>query len=262
MDFVYYNPIHHTIQNQEFIVQHIVQKNTNTNTLYDIYSSRFHREVLPNKRKMIIEQRCQIKKTLRRHRIFMETEYLEDHYEEINLFVSSNKTATIEAFQPKKQIDSDTQSHKKHRMPIFSFCREPLPQIEPESDEPSVPEKMMVVFPSEYPKEPFYLYMDDILYIKRIHCCHLERVKQTVGKYIKTYRPFLGCISCGCVLHKVNWKPNIYLSDVLNEHRFIQQMKENVKYDILLGELMQFKQLDYSIIVWILEFLYVEPYYR
>lgn len=279
MDFVYYNPIYHSIQKQStqnFIVQRIVKKSNKhplhgSESLYDIYSSRFHREILSKKRRVPTEihtEMFQIKKSLRRHSIFMETEYLEERYEEINLYLSSNKTATIEALQPKKvdikkeSYDELSMSYPKPRMPIFSFCRELLPSSEPEPEsdsEPFIPEKMMIVFPPEYPKEPFYLYMDDVLYIKRIHCCHLERVKKTVGKYIKTYRPFLGCVSCGCILHKTNWKPNIHLSDVLNEHQFIQQLKENVKYDILLGELIQFKQLDYSIMVWILEFLYIVP---
>ena len=275
MEFVYYNPISDNIQKQQthqFTIQHITKKYKNVKynqeSLYDIYASRFHREILPKKLEVpltIYTETFQIKRTLRRYRLFMETEYLEDYYEDISMFISPDKTVTIEATLPKKIQSShekeDTGSHPLQRMSIFAFCKGILPSKndppkEPPKESVILPEKLIMVFPSEYPKAPFYLYINDVLYTKKIHCCHLERVKQSVGKYTKSYRPFVNCVSCACTLHKTNWRPNTYLSDILNEYAIIQQLKEIVKYDILLGELMNVKQLDYSIIVWIMEYLY------
>jgi hypothetical protein len=275
MDFVYYNPISNNIQKHQthqFTIQHITKKykkeKYKQDSLYDIYASRFHREILPKKLEVpsstIYTETFQIKRTLRRHRLFMETEYLEDYYEEISMFISPDKTATIEASKLKNNIPSekeDSGSHPLQRMPIFAFCKGILPSkndslTEPSHESPVLPEKLIMVFPAEYPKSPFYLYINDVLYTKKIHCCHLERVKQSVGKYMKSYRPFVNCISCACTLHNTNWRPNTYLSDILNEYAIIQQLKEIVKYDILLGELMNVKQLDYSIVVWIMEYLY------
>jgi len=272
MDFVYYNPISDNIQKQqthEFRIQHITKKykkeKYTQNSLYDIYANRFHREILPKKlaASSIYTETFQIKRTLRRHRLFMETEYLENYYEDISMFISPDKTTTIEATQRKNNIPSEKENSEcqpLQRMPIFAFCRNILPsKSDPppkESSSQVLPEKIIMVFPAEYPKAPFYLYINDVLYTKKIHCCHLERVKQSVGKYMKSYRPFVNCISCACTLHKTNWRPNTYLSDILNEYAIIQQVKEIVKYDILLGELMNVKQLDYSIVVWIMEYLY------
>lgn len=280
MEFVYYNPIHRNIQNQptqQFTIQHITKKYSINKlnkyakeSLYDIYCSRIHREffkrgVDTNRVKTETETFI-TKRGLRRHHVFMETEYLEEHYEDVSLFLSPNKTATIEAFQPKSvpmTPEPSDSSNPKERMPIFSFCRGlPLTETsEPVADTPSdMPNKITVVFPAEHPQEPFYLYIDDVLYTKKIHCCHLDRVKQTVGKYIKSYRRFFNCISCGCVLHKTNWTPDTHVSDIIKHHRWLQQFKETIKYDILLEELAKTKQLDTTIVIWILEFLNVSPF--
>ena len=90
MEFVYYNPISDNIQKQQthqFTIQHITKKYKNVKynqeSLYDIYASRFHREILPKKLEVpstIYTETFQIKRTLRRYRLFMETEYLEDYY--------------------------------------------------------------------------------------------------------------------------------------------------------------------------------------
>ena len=283
MEFVYYNPIHRNIQNQpttQFTIQHITKKYSINKinkyakeSLYDIYCSRVHREFFKRglHSNRVKTETFITKRGLRRHHVFMETEYLEEHYEDVSLFLSPNKTATIEAFQPKSVLmtteppepPEPSNSYPKGRMPIFSFCRG-LPLTE--TSEPVVettcdmPNKITVVFPAEHPQEPFYLYIDDVLYTKKIHCCHLDRVKQTVGKYIKSYRRFFNCISCGCVLHKTNWTPDTHVSDIIKHHRWLQQFKETIKYDILLEELAKAKHLDTTIVVWILEFLYVSPF--
>lgn len=148
--------------------------------MYDIYCSRIHREFF---KRGIDTYRVKTetfitKRGLRRHHVFMETEYLEEHYEDVSLFLSPNKTATIEAFQLKsvqmtpESSDSSIIQHPqpKERMPIFSFCRG-LPLTE--HSEPVVdttydmPNKITVVFPAEHPQEPFYLYIDDVLYTKK-----------------------------------------------------------------------------------------------
>ena len=161
----------------------------------------------------------------RTYRIFLETEYLENLYEEINIFISANKATTIEAMIPKNETN--------------------LP-------------KLTCVFPIHYPLVPPFVYMNDVLYMNIIHCCHLERVKFIVAKYSMSYRKYINCISCGSVLKNGNWNQKTMFSDVFTEWEKIQEMKIIVGYELALDDLILYRDLDYYNFIHIMEYL-VEP---
>jgi hypothetical protein len=161
----------------------------------------------------------------RTYRIFLETEYLENLYEEINIFISANKATTIEAMIPKNETN--------------------LP-------------KFTCVFPVHYPLVPPFVYMNDVLYMNIIHCCHLERVKFIVAKYSMSYRKYINCISCGSVLKNGNWNQKTMFSDVFTEWEKIQEMKIIVGYELALDDLILYRDLDYYNFIHIMEYL-VEP---
>jgi hypothetical protein len=160
----------------------------------------------------------------RKYRVFLETEYLEELYEEITVFISANKTITIDAMFP-RGIDV------------------------------AVSNKCTFVIPIDYPLVPPFVYINDMLYMNIINCCHLERVKVIVAKYVKTYRRYLNCISCGCVLKRENWKSGRMFSDIFSEWALIRKMKKVVGYELALEDLMISRGLEDINITCMLEYL-------
>ena len=164
------------------------------------------------------------KNTKRKYRMFLETEYLEELYEEITIFISANKAITIEAMFPKG-------------------CQ-------------NQPNKFTCVIPVNYPLVFPFFYMNDVLYMNRIYCCHLERVKIIVAKYTMDYRKYMNCISCACVLKNENWKSDTMFSDIFSEWDRIRILKRIVGYELALEDLMIYRDLEYCNIIHIMEYLY------
>ena len=196
------------------------EKCENNPDLYDVYSNRdeftgdlLAVELIKGSKKM----------SNRKYRVFLETEYLEGLYEEIAVFISANKTITIEA--------------------MFSKGCENLPN------------KFTCVIPIEYPLVPPFVYMNDVLYMSLINCCHLERVKVIVSKYSRSYRGYLNCISCASVLKRENWRCETMFSHIFLEWGRIREMKRIVGYELALEDLMIYRGLEYIHIVCIMEYL-------
>lgn len=197
---------------------------------------------------------------LRRQRIFLEIEYLEEFYEEISVFISPNKSITIDVALPKRIEEAIKKpSGKFEKMPILVICRGIDSIIQERKVKRDVfydiPEKMTFVIPPEYPLVPPFVYINDNLYLNIINCCHLERVKNVVGKYVRTYRPFLNCMSCASYLKRENWKSDIMFSDIFIEWGIIKKFKEIVKYELVLEEIMMYKQIEYVNVLNILEYV-------
>lgn len=164
-----------------------------------------------------------VKMSNRKYRIFLETEYLEELYQEINIFFSANKAITLEAISPK--------GYEKQ------------------------PNKLTCVIPIEYPLVPPIIYMNDKLYMNHIYCCHLERVKIIISKYSMSYKKYMNCISCACVLNNGNWNEKIMFSNIFSEWDKIRRMKKIVGYELALEDLMIYRDLDYCNIIHIMEYL-------
>ena len=159
----------------------------------------------------------------RKYRIFLETEYLEGLYQEISIFMTANKAITMEATTAK--------------------------------DGRNIP-NMTYLIPIEYPLVPPFVYMNNVLYMSKIHCCHLERVKWIVGKYYGSYRKYMNCISCACVVKSGNWKETNSFSDIFSEWDQIRKMKRLVGYELGLDDLMIYRDLEYETIIHIMEYLF------
>jgi hypothetical protein len=155
----------------------------------------------------------------RKYRIFLETEYLEGLYQEISIFMTANKAITMEATSGVN-----------------------LPN-------------MTCIIPVEYPLVPPFVYMNNVLYMNKIYCCHLERVKLITLKYSKSYRNYTNCISCACILKNGNWKEKTMFSDILSEWRQIKRMKRIVGYELALDDLILYRDLDYYNFIHIMEYL-------
>jgi hypothetical protein len=96
--------------------------------------------------------------------------------------------------------------------------------------------------------------LNDIKYKTVIDCCNLERVKHIIKNNIKIFRENEKCISCKSILKKENWKNKMMFSNIFTEIQIFQRLKQIVKYDILLNELMEQKNLEYPIILNILQY--------
>lgn len=245
------------------------KRHVTTPNLYDIFPTN-KRLFFENNERPPIWNHVSLKK----HRVFFEIEYLEGLYEEVSMLITSNHVITIDAFIPRKVLNKpDTTPLSKPsllgpsnkgniygKMPILSMCNGITQVIRNrvEHSSPSqipLPDKLTVVFPTKYPAEPPYVYFNDIPYLNIVHCCHLERVKQIVGKHTNMYRSFLNCISCACCTKRENWKSDTLFSDIFYEWGIVRRMKQTVSYEIVLEELRRMKGIDYINIVFILEFL-------
>ena len=156
----------------------------------------------------------------RKYRIFLETEYLEGLYQELSIFMTANKVITIEATSGLN-----------------------LPN-------------MICIIPIEYPSVPPFVYMNNVLYMNKIYCCHLERVKIIVAKYSNSYREYTNCISCACILKNGNWKKTHMFSDIFIEWCQIRRMKRIVGYELALDDLMVHRDLEYYNVIHIMEYLF------
>jgi hypothetical protein len=116
-------------------------------------------------------------------------------------------------------------------------------------------DKFTFVIPREYPLVPPFVYINNVAYMNIINCCHLERVKMVVSKYVKTYRPYLNCISCGSCVAMKNWKKNTMFSNIFSEWEMIRRMKKIVGYELALEELMIYRDLEYENILHIMDYL-------
>jgi len=246
------------------------KRHVTTPNLYDIFPTN-KRLFFENNERPPIWNHVSLKK----HRVFFEIEYLEGLYEEVSIVFSSNHVITIDAFLPRKVLNivhniplSNTSllgpSNKGNmygKMPILSMCNG-ISQVirdrvlhNDQTDKMSLPQKLTAVIPSKYPMEPPYIYFNDVPYLNIVHCCHLERVKQIVGKYTNMYRPYLNCLSCACCVKRENWKSESLFSDIFYEWGVIRRMKQTVSYEIVLEELMLMKGIEYINIVHILEYI-------
>ena len=156
----------------------------------------------------------------RKYRIFLETEYLEGLYQELSIFMTANKAITIEATSGLN-----------------------LPN-------------MICIIPIEYPSVPPFVYMNNVLYMNKIYCCHLERVKIIIAKYSNSYREYTNCISCACILKNGNWKKTHMFSDIFIEWCQIRRMKRIVGYELALDDLMVHRDLEYYNVIHIMEYLF------
>jgi hypothetical protein len=173
---------------------------------------------------------------LQKQAIFAEIEYLERYYESIVLFMTPQ--ITIDATVPKRE---SMVSKKKEVFPWFK----PLKREQSTETAFYLPEKMTFVLSPQYPYMTPYVYINEIPYLQKINCCHLERVKQIVYKYTPAYRNHLHCISCGSVMKY--WRSSYRFSDIIDELQLIHRYKEIAKYEIVLGELIYHKELEESI---------------
>lgn len=241
-------------------------------SLYDIFPNYTPLNKLP-RRGHKQQHNLFNKVVIKKYRIFLEMEYLEELYEDISLIISSNKIVTIDAILPKNNIIVEEKPLVEEKpqifekMPILAMCRGIDSVIQEREREKAkneivrierryTPEKITFVIPVNYPREPPYVYINDIPYMNIINCCHLERVKFYIGKYIKTYRPFLNCVSCACCIKKENWNNLTMFSDIFYEWKIVQMLKEVVKYELILDELMDYKGLEYATVLCILEYMY------
>jgi len=163
-----------------------------------------------------------------------------------------------------KRIKEDVNKNimKFNKMPILAICRGIDSIIEERRVKRKdvfydVPQKMTFVIPPEYPLVPPFVYINDVLYLNIINCCHLERVKGIVGKYVKTYRPFLNCVSCACLLKRENWRIETMFSDIFSEWDVIRRLKGIVGYELALEDIMIHWGLEYVNVLSILEYLII-----
>ena len=210
--------------NDNFIVDkpNINQKIEWETNLYDVYPKNddFIMDAQSIRANLSTNMCSQVKMSNRKYRIFLETEYLEGLYQELSIFMTANKVITIEATSGLN-----------------------LPN-------------MICIIPIEYPSVPPFVYMNNVLYMNKIYCCHLERVKIIIAKYSNSYREYTNCISCACILKNGNWKKTHMFSDIFIEWCQIRRMKRIVGYELALDDLMVHRDLEYYNVIHIMEYLF------
>jgi len=244
MEFLWYNPLHYTQETVKKYIPYIVKQES----LYDTYEEPIYKS-----NPIIIKNKSQLKQLIipisnnrqnpnnpmticinLKNQIFLETEYLERYYENVSVSISPTNILTIIALIPKKKQ--------------IRLLSEPIIQ-----DKLFLPNKITFIIQQEYPNIPPELYLNDIKYKTVIECCNLERVRHIIKNHFKIFRD--NCISCKSILKKENWKNKMMFSNIFTEIQIFQRLKQIVKYDILLNELMEQKILEYPIILNILHYL-------
>jgi hypothetical protein len=153
---------------------------------------------------------------LKKHRLFLELEYLESNYTEVNVRMIHDKETIIEAKYPLNTIPK----HIKFVIPTNYPFRAPEVYIIKRLG----PNEMC-----EYVEEN-YLYT--------IHNCHLPRIQRLV-KEIQGEKRSNTCLKCRSSISYDNWSPGFLMKHIFEEIKKNNTLKRRVSFEIGLEELFK-----------------------
>jgi len=176
---------------------------------------------------------------LKKHRLFLELEYLESNYQEVNVKMIHSKETIMEAKYPLQAI----------------------------------PKHIKFVIPKEYPFKPPEVFIirlfdreekEEIVeqnYLYTIHNCHLPRIQRLVKKIQKITnsednRPT--CLKCRSSIAHDNWSPVFQTKHIFDEITKNNSLKRRVRIEIGLEEIFKkYNQLPEELLPWIRSYIYI-----
>jgi ubiquitin-protein ligase len=170
---------------------------------------------------------------LKKHRLFLELEYLENNYQEVNVRMIRGKETIIEAKYPLHAIPK----HIKFVIPTTYPFKAPEVYIIKRIG----PNEMC-----EYVEEN-YLYT--------IHNCHLPRIQRLV-KEIQGEDSSHTCLKCRSSISYDNWSPAFQMKHIFEEITKNNTLKRRVSIEIGLEELFKkYQQLPQDLMKLIISYI-------
>jgi ubiquitin-protein ligase len=177
---------------------------------------------------------------LKKQRLFIELEYLESNYKEVNVKMIHGKETIIEAQYPLQ----------------------------------AMPKHIKFIIPKNYPfKNPEVFIINtnidemgqciDIVeqnYLYTIHNCHLPRIQRLVKKIQEIKKRTVErstCLKCISSIAHDNWSPTFQMKHIFEEIRKNNNLKRSVKTEIGLEEIFnKYKKLPEEFMILIRDYLH------
>jgi ubiquitin-protein ligase len=186
---------------------------------------------------------------LKKHRLFLELEYLESNYTEVNVRMIHGKETVVEAKYPVQNQ--------------------------------GVPKYIKFIIPKDYPFKPPEVFVTSTIrttahgctmakeekeqlieqnYLYTIHNCHLPRIQRLIRKtqVIKNAgdnRP--NCLKCRSSLSHDGWSPALQMKHLFEEIQNNNKLKRRIQSEIGLEEIFnKYKSLPEELMSFIREYLY------
>jgi ubiquitin-protein ligase len=156
---------------------------------------------------------------LKKHRLFLELEYLENMYQEVNVKIIRGKETIVEAKYPVEAIP-------KHIKFIF-----------PKNYPFKTPDVFIINQPCT---SAIYTSKEEVVeqnYLYTIHNCHLPRIHRIVKRITKTEDNTSTCLKCKSLLAHDNWSPAFKMSNIFDEIFKNNKLKRQVRIEIGLEEI-------------------------
>jgi len=173
---------------------------------------------------------------LKKHRLFLEIEYLESNYQEVNVRMIRGKETIIEAKYPLQAI----------------------------------PKHIKFIIPKEYPfKAPEVYIIKNIgcyktcefveeNYLYTIHNCQLPRIQRLVKEIQGEEDRISTCLKCKSSLSHDNWSPAFKMDYIFDEISRNNRLKRRVSIEIGLEDIFKkYQELPQDIMKLIRSYVYV-----
>lgn len=221
--------------------------NYNPNNPPNIINNNNHHEPMiinPNNQHNIINNNNHHPQKLKKHRLFLELEYLENIYQEVNVKMIHRKETVVEAKYPLQ----------------------------------SIPKYIKFIIPKDYPFKPPDIFIRsknayeiggcvmgeeqtvEKNYLYTIHNCHLPRIHRIVKKIqrvTKTEDSRPTCLKCRSIIVHDNWSPAFQMKHIFDEIAKNNSLKRRVRIEIGLEEIFdKYKQLPEVFMSILREYLY------
>jgi ubiquitin-protein ligase len=172
---------------------------------------------------------------LKKHRLFLEIEYLESNYQEVKVIMIHNKETVVEAKYPLQAIPK----HIKFIIPNNYPFKAPEVYIIKNKGSHKMCEFV----------EENYLYT--------IHNCQLPRIQRLV-KAIRGGDSIHTCLKCKSSISHDNWSPAFKMNHIFDEIKKNNRLKRRVSVEIGLEDIFKkYQQLPQDLMKLIISYVYV-----
>ena len=171
---------------------------------------------------------------LKKHRLFLEIEYLENNYQEVKVIMIHNKETVVEAKYP-------LQSIPKHIKFIF-----------PNNYPFKAPEIYIIKNIGSYKKCEFV----EENYLYTIHNCQLPRIQRIVKELRGGGNNT--CLKCKSSISHDNWSPAFKMNHIFDEITKNNRLKRRVSLEIGLEDIFKkYQQIPQDLMKLIISYVYV-----
>lgn len=192
---------------------------------------------------------------LKKHRLFLELEYLESNYQEVNVKMIHSKETVVEVKYPLQSIPK----HMKFIIPKDYPFKPPEIFIIHKNNRQMVSERIIEKMDNEKIVEKEEIVEQNYLYT--IHNCHLPRIHRLVTKIQKITksednRPT--CLKCRSSMAHDNWSPAFQMKHIFDEIIKNNSLKRRVRIEIGIEEIFnKYKKLPEELMQLIRSYVYI-----